>query len=407
MCFTLTGRWQTRLVTLLGPLLLTWLFAARTDKPDYWLLFGLMLVIGLTLDVGVYGWLIGYQPRWLTLLLAGLEFFILKAIMEWPYPLEIRLRTRQGLEFYALAWLLIWLTLHVVLPRLWPRWAEDGGAFRPARTRHLRRSYQPLGTLAQRRRAYGYAGTALGLALLPWISAYLLTPPDQVFTGLLLNEPGHLQALAEVTAVVKGAPVGSFAGGLGWIAHLGWWSPLLLYQLAWLGSAFVGLLGLQRCFRELALPVVIAAALLTTLVPAPWLIGVAGGVWLFAFTPWPRLTLPQLPRPLVVSFIVSVGLAWGLIWLRLPTAPVLRVDQGDWQALTWLRQSVPATTRVTASAELEPLVAAFGGQVATAETEASLRLTAGTRCSQPTETMRFRHGAVCVLGQAQVVAVQP
>ena len=407
MCFTLTGRWQTRLVTLLGPLTLAWLFAVRIDKLDYWLVFGLMLAVGLTLDVGVYGWLIGYQPRWLTLLLATLEFFILKWIMEWPYPLEIRLRTRQGLEFYLLAWLVIWLTLHVVIPRLWPRWAEDGGEFRLARTRHALRRYQPLGTLTERRRAYGYAVAALVFTLLPWLSAALLTPPDHVFTGLLLNEPGHLQALAEVTAVVKGGPIRSLAGVIGWVAHQGWWSPLPIYQLAWLVSALACLLGLQLGVRGLTLPAVMAAALLATVIPAPWLMVAAGGIWLVNFTPLPRLSLPQAHRWLVIGVSIGMALGWGLIWLRLPAAPLLRLAQGEAEALTWLRQSVPAETTVAAAPELQPLVAALGGQLPADEVGAMLVLTTGPRCSSPSDQIRFRHGTVCVLTQTQIGEVQP
>lgn len=406
MCFTLTGRWQTRFVTLIGPLMLTWLFAVCTDKPDYWLLFGLMLTIGLVLDLGVYGWLIGYQPRWLTLLLAALEFLILKAVVEWPYPLEIRLRTRQGLEFYALAWLLIWLTLHVVIPRLWPRWAEDGGEFRLARTRHALRRYQPLGTLAQRRRAYGYTVASLIFVLLPWVIARLWTPPDHVFTGLLLNESGHLQSLAEVTAVVKGDSVRSLAGVIGWIARLGWWSPLDLYQLAWLVSVLACLLGLQFCVLRLSLPIVMAVALLTTIIPAPWLIVAACGIWIFILTPRPCLVLPQMRRPLMFGLIASMALAWGLIWMRLPSAPLLRLDQGDWQALTWLRQSVPSGTTVASSAQLQPLIAGIGGQQPVDETGAMLLLTSGPVCGEFSGQIRFRHGTVCVFVRSQMVKVQ-
>lgn len=134
MCFTPLGRLHTRCASLLGPAMLAAAFAVVSDKPDYWTLLALMLVCGIGLDLAVYSWLIGYQPRWLTLSLAAIEFFVIKWVMEWPYPFEIRLHTRQALIFYALAWGLVWLTLYVVLPRIAPRWIEDGGEFRAPRT---------------------------------------------------------------------------------------------------------------------------------------------------------------------------------------------------------------------------------------------------------------------------------
>lgn len=407
MSFTLTGRWQTRLATLIGPMALTWLFAVFTDKRDYWIVFGLMLAVGLVLDLGVYGWLIGYQPRWLTLLLATLEFFILKGIMEWPYPLEIRLHTRQALELYLPAWLLIWLTLHIAIPFVWPRWVEDGGEFRSARTRHAVRHYQPLGSLALRRQAYGYATIALAATLLPWIIAGLVTPSDQVFTGLLLNEPGHLQALAEMTAVIKGGPVTSLAGIIGWIARVGWWPPLTLYQLVWMISVFMFLLGLQIWCRGPGLPFIIAVALITPALPLPWLMAAAASIWFLTLAPLPRPSLPKTRAPLMIGLLASLVLGWGLIWLRLPTAPLLRLDQDDWQALTWLRQGMPRDTRVASSAELQPLIVAFGGQAPADSSTARLLLTSGAVCNETSSTIRFRHGAVCVLAQARMAEVQP
>ncbi|MEN9934765.1 MAG: hypothetical protein RLZZ387_1344 [Chloroflexota bacterium] len=124
MCFSLLGRVQTRLLSLVGPLALTLLYAAAAPEAGYLQMFGLMLCLGLYLEVGVYGMLIGYQPRWLTILLGVFELLLLLGCMRllgWPVDLG------RAVGLYAPAWLLAWLTTHALLPWLAPRWAEDGG----------------------------------------------------------------------------------------------------------------------------------------------------------------------------------------------------------------------------------------------------------------------------------------
>lgn len=157
MCFTLIGRLHTRLATLAGPLLLSCMFVLFTGERDYFVLFGLMAWVGIALELGVYGWLIGFQPRWLTLLLAIPEFLLVKWIMEWPYPFELRLHTRQALELYLVAWILGWLTLQIILPLAWPRWIEDGGEFRLLRSKRYLLRPRFLGDLTQRRLLYHHS----------------------------------------------------------------------------------------------------------------------------------------------------------------------------------------------------------------------------------------------------------
>src|SRR4051812_22979014 len=125
MCFTFAGRLQTRLAALLGPLLVTLCVTIWTTQNEYWTLFGLMAGAGLLLDMAVYGWVIGFQPRWLSVLLAAGEFRVIKQIVELPYPWSLGLHTRQALTIYVVGWLLSWLILQALLPLLWPRWAED------------------------------------------------------------------------------------------------------------------------------------------------------------------------------------------------------------------------------------------------------------------------------------------
>ena len=188
MQFSRRGRLQTRLILLLIPgcLALGWTFSPYRDA--YWKLFVLMSTVGLSLDMGVYVWLIGYQPRWATIALGVFEFFILKWLIEFPYPLEIHLRTKSALLFYITSWFSGWLLLHIALPYFFPKWREDGGVlWRPA-----------ADTVAHRRRSFL---ECLGLSmflLLPWATAMINTQVDMQFTGLLLPRPIHHHDLAQL-----------------------------------------------------------------------------------------------------------------------------------------------------------------------------------------------------------------
>jgi hypothetical protein len=154
MCFSLAGRIQTRLISLVGPVaLLVGVSVASADAGPL-RMFALMVLVGLMLDVGVYRWLIGYQPRWLTWALGAFEFVLLFGLMHqlaWrPYllmPQEYYLRPDLALQadlaaalaLYLPSWLLAWLTAHALLPWRWPRWAEDGGELRREHHRRANR----------------------------------------------------------------------------------------------------------------------------------------------------------------------------------------------------------------------------------------------------------------------------
>lgn len=124
MCLTLPGRLQTRAITLIGVFLLTLGFVAGTQNLAYFLMFFRMAGVAVLLDIFVYSRLIRFQPRWLTILLGGLEFLILFAISPRPVNLP------QMVGFYLPAWLIAWLTLEILIPFFWARWLEDGGEFR-------------------------------------------------------------------------------------------------------------------------------------------------------------------------------------------------------------------------------------------------------------------------------------
>jgi hypothetical protein len=127
MCFTLIGRLQTRLCSLALPLGVTALFASIQHTADYWTLFALMVLVGLALDVGVYGWLIRYQPRWLTISLGVCEFFVIRFLAGRLSLFAVRLSDSEAALFYLCAWLGVWLSTQMLLPLCWPRWAESGG----------------------------------------------------------------------------------------------------------------------------------------------------------------------------------------------------------------------------------------------------------------------------------------
>ena len=130
MCFTFLGRVETRLLSLIIPLYVTGAFAILQGNGDYWTLFGVMVVVALALDLGVYIWWIDYQPRWLTIALGAFEFLAIRQIIAWCPSVNIRLNLEQALVYYVAAWLGAWLTTQALLPFVWPRWAEDGGEIR-------------------------------------------------------------------------------------------------------------------------------------------------------------------------------------------------------------------------------------------------------------------------------------
>jgi hypothetical protein len=130
MCFTFLGRVETRLLSLIIPLYIAGAFALLQGTSAYWTLFGVMVVVALALDLGVYIWWIEYQAHWLTVVLGAFEFLAMRQVIGWFPELNVRLSLEQALAYYLAAWLSAWLTTQALLPILWPRWAEDGGEIR-------------------------------------------------------------------------------------------------------------------------------------------------------------------------------------------------------------------------------------------------------------------------------------
>ena len=399
MYFSVNGRWHTRLLTLVGPFCLTWGAAAVYGDRDYWLLFGLMAMVGLTLDVGVYGWLIGYQPRWLTIGLGGAEFLLLKWIVEWPYPFEIRLHTRQALVFYGVAWLMTWATTQLILPWLRPRWTEEGGEMRGLLPRfHLGRSTDTW-HLAYWHRLYL---TALGMTFmtrLPWLAALTLAPTGRHFTGLLVAERWHLTSLAAATASAGGAAWSGLEGLVGVAARLGRWPVLDVYLLSCLAATFTWFLCIQVVWpsqtgNRIGLG---AAALAALLAPPVTLFLSALIVWAVARLP---VSIPSnviLWRRLVQPVVILAVVVWGLAWARVPVgASPAYVSEAEWQTLTWLRQSAPSEAVVAAPFPLSGLISALSGHRSTTMSgPANLYVTAGNACQQG--HLLFAHGGMCIV----------
>lgn len=401
MWFTLTGRLHTRLASLTGPLVLTVVVATTTGDSDYWLLFALMTSVGLVLETGVYGWLLGYQPRWLTIGLGVVEFLLLKWIVEWPYPFEIRLHTRQALSFYVVAWLLMWLTTQAMLPVLWPRWMEDGGEFRSARGVHAMHHTPRLGDASLRRTAYLSSLIALFVVVLPWLAAMARTSAGQRFVGLMWLEHGHFRVLADMYAGSLDTGVRSSGYLLGLLARLGRWPIVPVYHVAWVIVAFGWLLGITMLFTRDGRKLMILLAfgwLPVLLLPVSWLLCINVVVWsLILVFRW-RPTLRGALHKFAISLAAASVLIWSLSWLRANTAPHVYVKEDVWQMLSWIGQSLPLDTVVLVPPDLSELVRSVAGrQVVThaSETTAYQVLT-GPDCIVASTV--FVHGDTCVVG---------
>jgi nitrous oxidase accessory protein NosD len=124
MSYTLRGRLETRLAAAVLPFLVAAVLSPLLHKWWPLELAGLMLGIGLALDVAVYHRLLHYQPGWAALPLGGLE---LGLTMGAARLLELDAPLYPALAFFAGAWLLHQLLAHAALPLLRLSWPEDGG----------------------------------------------------------------------------------------------------------------------------------------------------------------------------------------------------------------------------------------------------------------------------------------
>ena len=124
MSYTLRGRIDSRLAAALGPALAA---AALSLVLHRWWpleLAGLMLAVGVALDLVVYDRLLDYQPGWAALPLGALELAIVTAL---AYGLELGAPLSSAVAFFAGAWLLQQVLGHAVYPLLRLSYGDDGG----------------------------------------------------------------------------------------------------------------------------------------------------------------------------------------------------------------------------------------------------------------------------------------
>jgi Right handed beta helix region len=122
--YTLKGRLETRLVAVLAPLLAA--AALSAVETAWWplALAGLMIGVGVALDLLVYHQLLPYQPGWLSVPLGLLE---LGAIMALAIALHVGAPLGAAVAFFAFSWLLAQVVVHAALPLARLTYAESGG----------------------------------------------------------------------------------------------------------------------------------------------------------------------------------------------------------------------------------------------------------------------------------------
>jgi len=123
MAYTLSGRVQSRLAAALVPLLAACVLSVVL--PAWWPveLAGLMLGVGLALDL-VYDRMLDYQPGWAAVPLGLLELGLVIAVAR---DAEIGAPIVPALAFYAGSWIVAQMLAHAGLPLLRLSYADDGG----------------------------------------------------------------------------------------------------------------------------------------------------------------------------------------------------------------------------------------------------------------------------------------
>ena len=140
MCPTVIGRLQTRVFTLIGPALLATILSLLTDNPGWIVTIGIYLLMGATLDILFYRYVIRWQPPWLTFVIGVEEFVLLFVLVMVLKPGAVVVNgdlvaqegfgTVGAIVLYWVSWMMAVSTRIVVFPLLSLSWVEDGGEFR-------------------------------------------------------------------------------------------------------------------------------------------------------------------------------------------------------------------------------------------------------------------------------------
>ena len=127
MCPTPIGRIHTRVATIVLPALLGLILSLATGRPDWIVLIGVYLLLGVSLDAGIYSWLLKYQPPWMTGILALGEFGLLYVLAD---VLKLDLAPLEAIFLYWASWCLASFTRIVVLPIVSLTYLESSQEFR-------------------------------------------------------------------------------------------------------------------------------------------------------------------------------------------------------------------------------------------------------------------------------------
>lgn len=127
MCPTPIGRIHTRVATLVLPALLATVASIVTGKPGWIVLIGVYLLLGVSLDAGVYSWLLKYQPPWMTGILALGEFGLLYVLAD---VLKVDLTPVEAILLFWISWMLAAITRFALLPIVSLTYIESAWEFR-------------------------------------------------------------------------------------------------------------------------------------------------------------------------------------------------------------------------------------------------------------------------------------
>lgn len=133
MCPTPTGRIHTRVATLVGPGIIGLIFSLVSGHFDWLVLVGVYLMLGLFLDTAVYSWALKYQPPWMGIVLALVEFgllIVLANLLNDRTGGLSEISLVESIWYFWLLWVVAALTKIVVLPIASLTYIESAGEFR-------------------------------------------------------------------------------------------------------------------------------------------------------------------------------------------------------------------------------------------------------------------------------------
>jgi len=121
------GRIHTRVGTIWLPALLGLIVSLATGTPDWIVLIGVFLLLGVALDAAVYSWLVKYQNPLMTFVLGLVELGLL-LVLAGLLGLEIPILG--AIALYCASWLLAIGTKIALLPIVSLTYLESAGEFR-------------------------------------------------------------------------------------------------------------------------------------------------------------------------------------------------------------------------------------------------------------------------------------